>query len=249
MAGWNALEENLGTDVTEYTRIPYAAIDVPATENGGISLGIQVPTCLTERDVYVCSDETGRFEMSTTLAPAGTILDGHLNIGTGSVLTTLFGTNVVFSWHRTAENLNWMESRYGVNRPIMLPFLMEDLVDVSVTILNKNQAVQLDSGVIYAVMSPNNSAFSRWEFVKASWCNSSDVHDCLLWSADLLNKRRTTPLAVLAPLGDLQNGLERELDMWERVAEKLRFNGEVETQRFLDMVNSVRNVVDTSGRQ
>jgi hypothetical protein len=241
MAGWNALEANLGVDVTEYSQIPYAAVGVVATAAGLGSYGVQIPECLTELDVLVRGYDDGGFQMLTNVTPAGTIIDGHFDgVATGSVLVVLFGTNVVFTWPPTPANLKRMESRHGVHGPITLPFLMDDMSDMSVTILNKNQGIQLDCGTIYAILSPNNSAMARWEFVKSAWMDSETVKNVLFWEANLIVQRRKTPLAVFSQ-DEGEATLERDLSMWEALAEKLRING-ADTgvyQRILQMINIV----------
>jgi hypothetical protein len=243
--GWNALGENLAVDVTDYTQIPYAALVVPSTENGISSCGVRIPACLSESDVLVRSQgRSSKLDLCSTVMPAGTILDCHLNgVGTGKVLVVLFGTNIVFTWPPTPENLKRMERRHGISGPIMLHFLMDELSDMSVTILNKNKGIQLDCGTIYAVMSPNNSAVATWEYVKASWLDSDNVQNGLIWEAELINGRRNNPVAVFESQNEMEGSFASELALWDQLAEKLKSSGEEDlAEKVLQMVGTLQGL-------
>lgn len=223
VAGWVALAYDPAADVTDVSLTPYAASDIPASEQGLEACGIQRPEIFKDVDVCVrpidLADEFSKPRLTTTLSPAGSITDPHIDgTGTGLLLVQLLGTKMLFTWPASTENLKWMNDRHGIKRgPLKLFHAIDEMTGMCVNILNPHQSVELAPGMIHAVMSPNNSAIAGWDFVNARWLLSEDVKRQMLWEADLAKQQQD---GLLGERYDLNRYLRDDVDLWNLLGKR-----------------------------
>ena len=218
VAGWVALAHDPVADVTDISQTPYAASDIPSSEQGLEACGIQHPEMFNDADICVrpvdIADEFSKPRLTSTLSPAGSITDPHIDgTGSGLLLVQLFGTKVLFTWPASPENLKWMNDRHGIKRgPLKLFQAIDEMSQMCVTVLTAHKSVELAPGMIHAVMSPNNSAIAGWDFVNARWLLSGDVQRQMLWEADLARKQQE---GLLGERYNLRRYLNDDIKLWD----------------------------------
>jgi len=85
-------------------------------------------------------------------------------------------------------------------------------------------------------MSPNNSAISGWDFVKAEWLATGDVQRQMVWEAKMVNKQEAGALGHVAY--NIRRYITDDLKLWELLGTKLE--GE-KAEAIRAMVDFVRN--------
>lgn len=238
VAGWVALAHDHSVDVTEHFQNPYSASHIAATSNGLGSCGVQCPAYLLDDDVVRPMDIGNRPKLTTTISPAGSITDPHIDgTGSGAFLFQLFGTKLLFTWPASSENLEWMNTQHGIKKgPLKLSQAIEEMSQMCVTGLTSHQGVILDPGMIHAVMSPNNSAIAGWDFVNATWMDSGDVERQMLWEAGLARKQKS---GMLGDVYSLSRYLEEDLVLWDLLAK----TNEKRRDSIQAMINKVRDAM------
>jgi hypothetical protein len=242
VAGWVALAHDIRADVTEPAQIPFAASDILASERGLDTCGIKIPECLLTEDVAIrpvtFEDPGSNPRLTTTITPAGSITDPHVDgTGSGLFLFQLFGTKILFTWPASSHNLEWLEAIHGIKRgPLRLSNAVKEMTQMCITVLTRKQSVVLAPGMIHAVMSPNNSAISGWDFVKAEWLATGDVQRQMVWEAKMVNKQEAGALGHVAY--NIRRYITDDLKLWELLGTKL--DGE-KAEPIHAMVDLVRN--------
>lgn len=241
VTGWVAIAHDIGTDVTQKYQTLYSASDIPATQGGLGASKVQFPAFFNEADVMLRNDDSGKPRLVTTLSPAGSITDPHIDgTGSGLCLFEVFGLKLLFTWPASAPNLKWMEDRHGIKRgPLKLSQAIDEMSGMSVTPLEGHKGVLLDPGMIHAVMSVENSAISGWDFVKSAWLRSDDVRRQMLWEGDLAKKQENGLLDHDSY--NIRRYLEEDLKLWQSLGEKLDDEKAAESVRTL--ISSVRAVM------
>jgi hypothetical protein len=218
-----ALANDPGADVTDLCQTPFAASDIPSSEYGLDTCGIQHPEIFNDPEICVrpvsFAGDLRKFRLTTTISPAGSITDPHIDgTGSGLLLLELFGTKVLFTWPASMENLRWMEYQHGIKRgPLKLLRAMEELSQMCVNVLTAHKSVELTPGMIHAVISPNNSAISGWDFINARWLLSSDVQRQMLWEVALAKKQKE---GLLGDRYDMQRYLNEDVELWNLFARR-----------------------------
>lgn len=223
ITGWVALAHDPGVNVTDPVQIPYSVSDVLATERGLDNCGITLPDCLSDDDVAVRPIDFGNVSkprLTTTLSPAGSITDPHIDgTGSGLLLFQVLGSKLLFTWPASSGNLKWMETRHGIKKgPLKLFHAIDEMSEMNVTFLTGHESVVLEPGMIHAVVSPENSAISGWDFVKAAWLSSNDVQRQMMWEASQAKKQKD---GLLGDLYDLGRYLEDDLQLWTMLGSRL----------------------------
>jgi hypothetical protein len=217
VAGWVALANDPGADVNDICQTPFAASDIPSSERGLDTCGIQYPEMFNDPDICVrpvaFASNLRTFRLATTISPAGSITDPHIDgTGSGLLLLELFGTKVLFTWPASTENLRWMDNQHGIKRgPLKLLRAMDEMSQMCVNVLTAHKSVELAPGMIHAVISPNNSAISGWDFINARWLLSSDVQRQMLWEVALAKKQKE---GLLGDRYNMQRYLEEDIELW-----------------------------------
>lgn len=223
VAGWVALADNAGADVTDTCQTPFASSDIPATDQGLHSCELQYPEIFIDPNIFVRPDDfTGdprKYRLTTTISPAGSITDPHIDgTGSGLILLELFGTKILFTWPASTENLKWMNDQHGIKRgPLKLLRAIDELSEMRVNVLTAHRSVELTPGMIHAVMSPSNSAIAGWDFINARWLSSNDVERQMLWEVDLAAKQSA---GLLGERYSFQRYLKEDLQMWSHLSQR-----------------------------
>jgi hypothetical protein len=239
VAGWVALAHDPAADVTDVSQTPYAASDIPASDQGLEACGIQRPDIFNDMDICVrpidLTDEFSKPRLTTTLSPAGSITDPHIDgTGSGLLLLQLFGTKILFTWPASSENLKWMNDRHGIKKgPLKLLQAIDELTEMCVNVLNAHESVELAPGMIHAVMSPNNSAIAGWDFVNARWLLSKDVERQMLWESGLAKKQQD---GILGERYNLRHYLHDDVDLWDLLGRR----GGVHKERIQALTDTIR---------
>ena len=223
VAGWVALANDPGVDVTDICHTPFASSDIPATQQGLLGCGIQYPKIFEDSDICIhpvdSAGDLRKYRLTTTISPAGSITDPHIDgTGSGLVLLELFGTKVLFTWPASNENLNWMNDQHGVKRgPLKLLQAIVEMSEMCVNVLTANMSVELTPGMIHAVISPNNSAIAGWDFINGRWLLSGDVQRQMLWEVALAKKQKA---GLLDERYDLEHYLNEDLELWSLLSRR-----------------------------
>ena len=222
VSGWVALAQNPGADVADSIQTPYSASDILALP-GGLGDCIPLPESLCAPDVVVrpvdIQNPDSGPRLTTTISPVGSISDPHIDgCGSGLFLVQLFGEKLLFTWPATVRNLEWMEDRHGIKRgPLKLLSALQILEGMSITLLQKNDAVELEPGMIHAVMSLSSSGIAGWDFAKASWLLNKDLQRQMLWEAGMAKKQK---VGLLSDRYDIGRYLADDLRLWQLLGEK-----------------------------
>ena len=220
VAGWVALAQDAGADVTDPAQIPYSASDIVALTAGLGRCGLEPPEPLRQSNVVVRPNESPNSNsgprLTTTLSPIGSISDPHIDgCGTGLYLVQLFGEKILFTWPASASNLRWMEDRHGIKRgPLKLLEAMDELSGMSVNLLQKFESVELEPGMIHAVISLSHSAIAGWDFVNASWLENMNLQRQMLWEAGMAKKQK---LGQLSDRYSMVRYVREDIKLWELV--------------------------------
>ena len=223
VAGWTALAHDSAADVTDLSQVPFAASDIPASQRGLHSCGIQRPKFFDDEDICVrpvnFGDLNSEPKLTTTISPAGSITDPHIDgTGSGLFLVQLFGTKLLFTWPASSENLQWMDDRHGIKKgPLKLLKAIDEMSGMHVTPLTAHQSVELAPGMIHAVMSPNNSAIAGWDFVNATWLESHNVQRQMLWEAGLAKRQKD---GLLSSRYNISRYLSDDLALWNSLRKR-----------------------------
>jgi hypothetical protein len=223
VAGWAALAHDTGADVTDISQTPFASSDIPATQQGLRSCGIQYPAIFNDPDVCVRPEDFAgdprNYRLTTTISPDGSITDPHIDgTGSGLILLELFGTKILFTWPASAENLRWMNDQHGVKRgPLKLLRAIDELSAMRVNVLTEHKSVELTPGMIHAVMSASNSAIAGWDFINARWLSSDDVSRQMLWEVDLAERQSA---GLLGERYSFQRYLKEDLELWSHLSRR-----------------------------
>ena len=243
VSGWVALAQNPGASVTDPIQIPYSASDVLALP-GGLASCVTLPDDLCTSDVVVRpvdihNPDSGP-RLTTTVSPIGSISDPHIDgCGSGLFLVQLFGEKLLFTWPASELNLKWMEARHGIKRgPLKLLVALDELEGLSVILLQPNNTVALEPGMIHAVMSLSNSAIAGWDFVKASWLLDKDLERQMSWEAGMAKRQNNGELMDRYNIGRY---LEDDLKLWQLLAE--RSDLETVANSIAGMLRAVRDAL------
>jgi hypothetical protein len=220
VAGWVALAQDAGADVTDAVQIPYSASDILALPDGLGRCGFGPPEPLCRPNIIIRPNEDPNSnsgpKLTTTLSPIGSISDPHIDgCGTGLFLVQLFGEKLLFTWPASTHNLQWMEDRHGIKRgPLKLLDALDELSGMSVNMLHKFESVELEPGMIHAVMSLSPSAIAGWDFANILWLENSDLKRQMLWEAGMAKKQR---LGGLSDRYNIGRYVGEDIRLWELV--------------------------------
>jgi hypothetical protein len=214
------LAQNAGADVTDGVQTPYSASDILALPDGLGRCGLEPPEPLCHPNIIVRPNESPNSnsgpKLTTTISPIGSISDPHIDgCGTGLFLVQLFGEKLLLTWPASAHNLQWMEDRHGIKRgPLKLLDAIDELTGMSVNLLHKFESVELEPGMIHAVMSLSPSAIAGWDFANTSWLNNSDLARQMLWEAGMAKRQK---LGDLSDRYNMGHYVEEDIKLWELV--------------------------------
>jgi hypothetical protein len=250
-ATWDTLSDNPGADTTKRLHCPYTAWGInPSSPYGIQDCGFQIPDALRESSVFISPVLTGD-ELSPTrndkeplfhsiYTPAGTITDIHDDgVLNAAVLVQLYGTKGLFTWPGTAANRAFFADSHGSTPPLRLREAGNNMPDgFKLTILKPGIAVNLDPGMIRAVISPVNSAIGSWDYVDAKWlgADQSKVKEGAKWALDLA-KIREDPLPNDADPAELYRPIVYGLNLWKCLLQVLVKDGDDRARQVQDLVH------------
>jgi len=247
VAGWASLADDPSTDISQRSLTPYSASDILAScEKGLASCSVTLPKFFHDIDVAArrvhSEDPSSEFRLTTTITPAGSITDPHIDgSGSGLLLFQLFGTKVLFTWPSSVRNLHWFEPRHGLRQgSLILDRAIQELSGLRLTILERHEVVELAPGMIHAVMSPNNSAISGWNFVRANWISLQAVQRNMLWEAELVRRQMVEGWDHVYNLEDYLND---DLRLWETLALRQASSNPALARRIRALIRLVRQAI------
>ena len=251
---WAALAEDVSANITHRTLTPLTAFDFPATVNGLLDCEIQLPTYLKREEVFVSpvaqgttlsddnSDSPSYF--STIATPAGTIIDICDNcILTASALIVVVGEKLLFTWPNTPENREYYKTHHGTQNSFALLQAIDRMSGLKATVLRKGEGVIMERGMIHVVLSPVNSAVSRWIFVDSKWLEEG--HEAILsdmkWELDLFKTRKQHPVSIDQPSNSMTDVLQFGVNMWKHLCKRMK----IKDQRVEKLIEDMDKLVST----
>jgi len=84
-----------------------------------------------------------------------------------NLLVQLYGVKVLFSWPGTTGNRKFFHDYHGRDHFLVLGDIISKMDGLEPTFLNPGDGVNLEPGMIHAVISRTNWAIGSWEYVDA----------------------------------------------------------------------------------
>jgi len=228
---WMLLHDNPGADTTKPPGTPITAWGVKASPKGVGFCNFQPPEALREPTVFIspvgncdefCPNTTDEQPLfHSIITPATTVSDIHDDGALiANFLVQLYGVKVLFSWPGTTANRKFFRDYHGRDHFLVLGDAISKMDGLKLTFLNPGDGVNLEPGMIHALISLTNSAIGSWEYVDAEWFDTDEIRKGTKWLLDLI-KTRQQPLANEVAVAELYKPIIYGMNMWRAMLKRL----------------------------
>jgi hypothetical protein len=180
-----------------------------------------MPAVLSRGGVWIDRHEDGWPEMYTAVTPAGTITLPHEDgKGIGQILVVMHGWNVMIWWEDSDEVREKFRSYHGSTKGDIMVSAVRTWPGLKWACMGPGDYIEMKPGCVHAVISPVNSAISRWVMIQPEWIMDgtlqSGMNEELSTLLERIDAHSQDDDSLEACIGAVEHDLQRWKE-WKRI--------------------------------